>query len=356
MPYMGITPTVDATVLEVAEAWVQTNRDRFVWTKLPIFTVLGVLSGYSNTTTWKVPPLKEYLGRKGMRAHTRGQVRPMADPFGELSVSGTIYGSSSDGRELPLETPLQGVAMTAQQRYGAIKQTTEGLLSTAWIGREIGLASALRDGRFGSALDFDGTEPLKDPDTTGDRNALGNIQDQAIIYRRLTDGASRRLVCYTDETMLMILGRQTDFVGGGTGSGIANAIDESAVINILRTRCGFDEVRVFRAVKSDALPGATTDDVTRISSTPFLAGVVEVAGSGSVGSILPGSGRVDNADGGLIMLEEHMPYVELEVIDQKIGLKAAYATDNFGIVSPRTVANGGIQHGFIFTGNIISSP
>ena len=207
------------TLANVGASWIQSSKDKFAWTKLPMCRVLGQGNGHGSTV-YSLPALDNFLEKAGgLSDWAYGAARRAPRDLSSASVTVTPLVQDIQ----PITRPMTSNANTEQVHSDLKGNILPGQLSMVYQGIERRLATLLTDGTLGTSVAFTGTGVLDTYMTNTDHDPIGDIlagiESNGLHWKAEADGTE--LVMFISPRVLYLLQRHPAFTGSGAASGVA---------------------------------------------------------------------------------------------------------------------------------------
>lgn len=245
------------TLAEVGASWVQNNRDRFGWTKIPRCRVLGRGNGHG-TTTYSLPALDNFLAKANSLADW-GYGHARRAPRDLNSTSITVTPLPQDIQ--PLTRPLTSNASVEQVFADLTNNIIPGQLSMLYQGMEKRLGTILTtDSTYSTAVTFSGTGALDTYMTNSNHDPIGDIlaaleSNKLRVYAEIIGG---KIAMFVSPRVIDLFQRHPAFNGSGAASGVAQVVPRQVVYQHLQAVLGIDEVIELNAVADTVRAGQTS--------------------------------------------------------------------------------------------------
>lgn len=336
------TPLVTQDINVVEEAL----RPRFE----PFFKQAPLIEcdDYNNgveSTTYKLATLESSLINSGLEKWRRGTTPPQPGKVETGTVTITPEGIHSDPYPYPKNVDRPHL-------IADLNNAAPVHLDFANRQIDLDIAAALVNTTYwGSAISFTATGSLKahPSDTNPIEDIDGCIRDYNFDdYQEM--GLS--LECWMSRDVARVLAAETDYSGGGSGSGVSRKLPMSEFLNLFKDLHGFDRVVLLGGAYNSAETGATAV-VTGIGTGVFWIGCLDrrrgkVNLRGKAASGLNGG-----HDGALAVAISEDPRIRLYESSEK-GMQYTAGIATYDLVFPRYAIDGNTKSMGKFFDNILS--
>lgn len=286
---------VDLT--SIGRSWVQSNKGRFLWSKLPTCMAKGYREGRTSTT-YQLPKLDNTLAKGvGMSDWQPGDAQTTERKLGSIDATFTPRGKQTqvisrptkrNGRHILLDLENNIVPIQLGLTYQQIEAEVVALMANASV--------------YGTAKTFGGTGALDTfaADQTPDYDINENLMPM-VKWRAL--GLS--LECVMSTHVMTVLARHPVYTGAGTGSAIAATLPRDEFEKRFRAaHPQLDALHIVDTVIDTARAGQTS--APRINGNTLLwFGLIDRRGSYD----LREDGSQDAPDGALMIAMSREPEV-----------------------------------------------
>lgn len=203
---------------------------------------------------------------------------------------------------------------------------------------DLALATALQSTTYwGSAVSFTGGSPLKAHGS--DTNPIEDI-DGAIRDNDLDDfqemGLS--LECWISRDVARILAAESDYSGGGSGSGVPAKLPMQQFLSMFKDIHGFDRVVLLGGAYNSAEEGATAS-VSGIATGVLWIGLIDRRKKSWDNTARPSAGINGGPDGAFAIALSEDPRIRLYESSTK-GVQYTAGVAHYDVVLPRYAAEG----------------
>lgn len=338
MPGTYAVGTLDLEIKGAGDAWIQKQAEQFFWTKLPQALTRTVNTGFSGVTTYRRPPLDQFMLKGGLGYWRFGQDKREARGLSDEGASFTVYGRDATPIARPLNRP-QG------HRVRDIDQNiVPGLLSEFWQGIEKEVAAALTNtSTFGSAKTFTGSAALDAPSDHAAQQPIADIMEDLRPYRKYATRTGARLWCVLDEHVADVLAQHPDFTGAGyrdgstaiAGNGVTPIVSHDVLAEVIKQKLRVDDVFIMRTVSDTVARGQSSALKNSFNGVLFFGvfhpGSYDLRDPNSVdtpeGALVLGVGEADSGISG--------PTVR-STVNERLLTETFDAEMTFGLFSPRS--------------------
>jgi hypothetical protein len=253
--------TLDMDLKTLGDAWIEDNRSKFIFPRLPIARTLSRVDGFSGIATFEKPKLSTFR-QKGLGYWQPGQTKRDS-----RNIEKDTFTLRTFGRDVqPVTMPIGMSAASRLRRLEA--QVVPGLLGELYLNLDYDLAAFLSaTANFGSAKSFT-TSASCGLDKVSDHANQSPINDIEINLQSLrkyrAPSMGWRLVCIMDSLVEGVLRRHPDYTGQAyraaaavAGSGSQPILSSDGFAEVFKAVHNLDDVLVSSSALNTAAPGAS---------------------------------------------------------------------------------------------------
>ena len=321
------TSAVD--VQSVGGSWIQANKDRFLFTKLPKARCKGRKTGYSRTTTYALPSLDNFMLKNDLIDRDAGNPSPPSRP----PTSSTVT-LECRGKATPHKNDREADRPTAHRFEDLEKNLIPGQLSLLYQGIEKAVLTNIFSTTFGPAQTWNAGGNVLD-EISSSINPILDIEAAIEDLRRFAGQEGMSLEAIMDRRIARYLAQYTQYTGAGAGSNSSAMLPHDALIQRLKDVHGFNDVHIIDTTR-DSVKYGQTSSLAHAGAGGLAIGVFDRSFSEAD---LTYSESMDSPDGAFLIGFEKEPYVQ-NWVDEDGEVEYFHGRVNYGITNPRGAAFG----------------
>lgn len=242
--------TKDVVLEGAAASWIQDHASEFVIDQVPRVLCLDKRSGRSNTSTYPLTPLDQFMLKGELRDWEFGQ-----ELASERDLTDTDKSFTVRGRAVPRTLSRPHPRPMAHRLADIETQIVPGFMSILYQGMTKDLISHLANATTFTSKTWTGTGTLQS-NASSDHIPLQDIQHELEAYRKYQGRFS--LECWGDERVFDEMSLFTAYHGAGVGSNSASKLDLDEFLALFQRKHRLDRVVPMRDVSDSVRRGQTS--------------------------------------------------------------------------------------------------